>query len=46
MVPKVTFRGFGGVICIEMWFQNFDSGTQSATGTHDMAKKNLKYDAN
>ena len=36
--PKITFRGpilvpevaFWGVVCIEKWSQNFDSGTRSA----------------
>ena len=29
-VPKVSFWGFWGLVCIEKWSQNFDSGTRSA----------------
>ena len=29
-VPKVSFWGFWGLVCIKKWSQNFDSGTQSA----------------
>ena len=39
MVPKVTFWGFWGLVCIEKWSYNFDSGTRSAiSGTPKMAK--------
>ena len=29
-VPKVGFWGFWGLVCIEKWSQNFDSGTRTA----------------
>ena len=46
---KITFQGpiwvpevaFWGLVCIEKWSRNFDSGTRSAIfGTPKMAKKN------
>ena len=38
MVPEVAFWGFWGLVCIEKWSQNFDSGTRSAIfGTPKMA---------
>ena len=48
--PKITFRGlirvlevsiwgFWGLVCIEKWFWNFDSGTRSTSfGTPKMAE--------
>ena len=30
MVPEVAFWWFWGLVCIEKWCQNFDSGTRSA----------------
>ena len=39
MVPEVSFWGFWGLVCIEKWSQNFDSGIQSAIfDTPKMAK--------
>jgi len=29
-VPEKSFLGFGGLVCIEKWFYNFDAGTRSA----------------
>ena len=38
-VPKVSFWGFWGLVCIEKWSQNFDSGPQNAIfGTPKMGK--------
>ena len=38
LVPEVAFWGFWGLVCIEKWSQNFDSGTQNAIfGTTKMA---------
>ena len=38
LVPEVAFWGFWGLVCIEKWSQNFDSGTQNAIfGTPKMA---------
>ena len=38
-VPKVSFWGFWGLVCIEKWSQNFDSDTRSAiSGTPKMTK--------
>ena len=38
-VPEVAFWGFWGLVCIEKWSRNFDSGTRSAIfGTPKMAK--------
>ena len=38
-VPKVSFRGFWGLVCIEKWSQNIDSDTRSAiSSTPKMAK--------
>ena len=38
-VPKVTYWGFWGLVCIEKWSQNFDSGPQNAIfGTPKMGK--------
>ena len=42
MVPEVAFWGFWGLICIEKWSQNFDSGLQNASfGTPKMGKKHV-----
>ena len=30
LVPEVAFWGFWGLVCIEKWSRNFDSGTRSA----------------
>ncbi len=39
MVPEVAFWGFWGLVCIEKWSRNFDSGIQSAIfDTLKMAK--------
>ena len=39
LVPKVSFWGFYGLVCIEKWSYNFDSGTRSAIfGTPKMTK--------
>ena len=39
LVPEVAFWGFWGLVCIEKWSKNFDSGTRSAIfGTLKMAK--------
>ena len=39
LVPEVAFWGFWGLVCIEKWSRNFDSGTQSAIfGTPKIAK--------
>ena len=39
LVPEVAFWGFWGLVCIEKWSQNFDSGTRSAIfGTLKMTK--------
>ena len=39
LVPKVSFWGFWGLVCIEKWSQNFDSDTRSAiSSTPKMAK--------
>ena len=39
LVPEVAFWGFWGLVCIEKWSQNFDSGTQNAIcGTPKIAK--------
>ena len=38
-VPNVPFWGFWGLVCIEKWSYNFDSGIRSAiSGTPKMAK--------
>ena len=38
-VPKVSFWGFWGLVCIKKWSQNFDSDTRSAiSSTPKMAK--------
>ena len=38
-VPEVAFWGFWGLVCIEKWSWNFDSGTRSAIfDTTKMAK--------
>ena len=38
-VPKVSYWGFGGLVCIENWSQNFDLDTQSTiSGTPKMSK--------
>ena len=42
LVPEVAFWGFWGLVCIEKWSRNFDSGTRSAIfGTPKMAKMML-----
>ena len=39
MVPEVDFWGFWGLVSIEKWSQNFDSGIQNAIfGTPKMGK--------
>ena len=39
LVPEVAFWGFWGLVCIEKWSRNFDSGIQSAIfDTLKMAK--------
>ena len=41
-VPKVSFWGFWGLVCIEKWSQNFDSDTRSAiSGTPKMTPKKI-----
>ena len=30
LIPEVSFWGFWGLVCIEKWSQNFDSGTRNA----------------
>ena len=30
LVPEMAFWGFWGLVCIEKWSQNFDSGTRTA----------------
>ena len=30
LVPEVAFWGFWGLVCVEKWSQNFDSGTLNA----------------
>ena len=38
-VPEVSPLGFWGLVCIEKWPYNFDSGIQSAiSGTSKMAE--------
>ena len=42
MVPEVAFWGFWGLICIENWSQNFDSGLQNASfGTKSRNFQNM-----
>ena len=39
LVPKVAFWGYWGLVCIEKWSYNFDSGTRSAiSGTPKIAE--------
>ena len=43
LVPEVAFWGFWGLVCIEKWSRNFDSGTQNAIfGTPKMAFLDLE----
>ena len=37
-LPKVSFWGLGGLVCIEKWSLNFDCNLSAIFGTHKMAR--------